>query len=351
VASRCGSTPGRTASVAALGLFATSASEGTGKWSADFNEYFRDRIVHILPDRDKPGATHAEMVACNLTGVAREVRIVPLPGLDDKEDVADWIARGGTADRLREPGEAAPICGQQEARASTDVTSPGLEPTADVTPRGEVQWADINRETKRPTATCANARIAITALGIESRYDQFHDKLLVQGHIIGQLAGEFSDHACLVLRRLIHEAFKFDPGRNHTFDAAVQLCLQGVFDPIVEYLAGLQWDGTKRLDTWMTTYLGAEDTELNRAIGRLALVAMVRRARKPGCKFDQIIVLESPEGRLKSTALAILAGANENFSDQTILGLGDQQQQERLRGKWVYEIGDLSGIRKAEVAC
>ena len=29
--------------------------------------------------------------------------------------------------------------------------------------------------------------------------------------------------------------------------------------------------------------------------------------------------------------------------------LATMQQQERLRGKWVYEIGDLSGIRKAKV--
>jgi hypothetical protein len=103
-----------------------------------------------------------------------------------------------------------------------------------------------------------------------------------------------------MLRLAIHAAWKFDPGRHHTFNAAVQLCLQRSFDPIVEYLDALQWDGTERLDTWMMTYLGAEDTKLNRAIGRLALVAMVRRVRKPGCRFDQIIVLESPEGRLKS---------------------------------------------------
>lgn len=207
---------------------------------------------------------------------------------------------------------------------------------------------EVSGKERTPKATCANARIAIGMLGIECRYDRFHDKLLVSGHVIGQYAGEFSDHACLVLRLLIHEQFKFDPGRNHTFDACVQLCLQHSFDPVADYLDGLKWDGTKRLDTWMHDYLGADDTELNRAIGRLALLAMVRRVRKPGCKFDQIIVLESPEGREKSTALLVLAGSEENFSDQTILGLSDQQQQERLRGKWVYEIGDMAGMKKAE---
>src|SRR5262249_30887634 len=153
----------------------------------------------------------------------------------------------------------------------------------------------------------------------------------------------------LVLRQLIFEKFCFDPGRNHMFDAAVQLCLQNSFNPIVDYLDNLRWDGIKRFGRWVITYLGAADTPLNRAIGQLALVAMVRRARQPGCKFDQIIVLEGGEGTLKSTALVVLAGADENFSDQTILGLRDREQQELLRGKWVYEIADLTNIRKTEV--
>jgi predicted P-loop ATPase len=44
-----------------------------------------------------------------------------------------------------------------------------------------------------------------------------------------------------------------------------------------------------------------------------------------------------------------LAGGPENFSDQTILGKSDKEQQELLRGIWVYEVADLTNIRKAEV--
>ena len=198
-------------------------------------------------------------------------------------------------------------------------------------------------------STCNNARHAIKTLGITCEYDKFHDKLLIGGQPIGQYAGELSDHACLVLREMIEEAYEFDPGREKMFDAAVQLCLKNRFDPIVDYLDGLKWDSVKRVDRWLATYLRAADTQLNRAIGRIALVAQVRRAKQPGCKFDQIIVLESPEGRLKSTALTVLAGGSANFSDQTILGKDDKEQQELLRGVWLYEIADLSNIRKADV--
>lgn len=89
--------------------------------------------------------------------------------------------------------------------------------------------------------------------------------------------------------------------------ACVQLCLQNSFNPILDYLDSLEWDGVERIDEWLCTYMGAEDTKLNRAIGRIALIALARRVRDPGCKFDQIIVFESPEGHGKSTALLVLA--------------------------------------------
>ncbi len=73
----------------------------------------------------------------------------------------------------------------------------------------------------------------------------------------------------------------------------------------------------------------------------------MRRARQPGCKFDQIIVLEGPEGKNKSTAIEIMAG-KENCSDQHILGVDDKTAQELLKGIWLYEIADLTGIRKAD---
>lgn len=90
------------------GLQATCASEGAGKWTADLNEWFRDRIVWIVPDNDEPGHDHALKVAANLHGIAREVKIVELPGMQEGEDVVEFFDDHGlTADRLRELGDQA----------------------------------------------------------------------------------------------------------------------------------------------------------------------------------------------------------------------------------------------------
>jgi hypothetical protein len=109
-------------------------------------------------------------------------------------------------------------------------------------------WPD--RTATGPARTYRNARLAIQALGIVCRYDQFHDRMLVGGHEIGQWAGELSDAVTVVLRQVILEKFGFDPGKDHVADAATALCLENLFDPLLDYLDGLQWDGTPRLDRW-----------------------------------------------------------------------------------------------------
>jgi predicted P-loop ATPase len=147
----------------------------------------------------------------------------------------------------------------------------------------------------------------------------------------------------------MHNRFEFDPGKEHVHDAMAQVGLQHRFDPVRDYLDGLKWDGVKRLDKFLHRYFSADDTELNSWFGKLTLVAGVRRVRQPGCKFDQILVLEGPEGTCKSSAVKLLAIEDRNFSDQTILGLADRQQQELLAGKWIYEIAELHGMKRSEI--
>jgi hypothetical protein len=241
----------------------------------------------------------------------------------------------GTAKRLRKEVER---CYGKWKRAQHRERKSGITPPrwADLTPQGE------------PRRTYRNTRDAIIALGVTCKYDEFHDRMEIGGHAIQEYAGQLSDAAIDVLRQAVLDTFGFDAGKDNVNDAARELCLENSYDPIVEYLDALTWDGVHRLDTWLTVYLGAADTELHRAIGRLSLVAAVRRARQPGCKADHIVVLEGREGTGKSTAIETLFGT-QNFSDQTILTASDKEQQELLRGVWGYEIADLTGMRRAEV--
>lgn len=102
-----------------LGLVATTNAMGAGKWRSDYNGALRGRKVFVLPDNDAPGKEHAEQVRRSLQGVAASVAVVALPGLAEKGDVSDWIAAGGTKDKLLALIE-------QAARVAT--TPAGAEP-------------------------------------------------------------------------------------------------------------------------------------------------------------------------------------------------------------------------------
>jgi predicted P-loop ATPase len=104
-----------------------------------------------------------------------------------------------------------------------------------------------------------------------------------------------------------------------------------------------------RLDSWLVDYARAEDTPLNHAIGRKVLIAAVRRARKPGCKFDYIVVLEGDQGIGKCTLVATLAGEGF-YSDKPIIGCDTREQQESIQGVWLYEIAELEGLSKVDLS-
>jgi predicted P-loop ATPase len=79
------------------------------------------------------------------------------------------------------------------------------------------------------------------------------------------------------------------------------------------------------------------------------LIAAVRRVRQPGCKFDEIPVLEGPQGENKSTALSILAHSQDWFLDDLPLTADSKKVIEQTAGKWIVEASDLSGMRKADI--
>jgi hypothetical protein len=83
-----------------LGLISTTNPLGANKWQPHYSSLLGGAEVVILPDNDTPGKQHAEGVAKSLEGVAKSVKILPLPGLEEKEDVYDWFQKGHTVKDL-----------------------------------------------------------------------------------------------------------------------------------------------------------------------------------------------------------------------------------------------------------
>lgn len=86
---------------ALAGIVATTNFDGAaGKWLAEYSEALKGAHVVVLPDNDEPGLTHARTVCDSLLGSAHTVKLVELPNLPPKGDISDWLAAGGSAERL-----------------------------------------------------------------------------------------------------------------------------------------------------------------------------------------------------------------------------------------------------------
>ncbi len=132
-------------------------------------------------------------------------------------------------------------------------------------------------------------------------------------------------------------------------DALLIACDNRTYHPIKDYFNSLpKWDGIERIETLFIDYLGEEDSTYVREVARKMMVAAVARIYEPGIKFDSVPILNGPQGIGKSTFFSKLG--NSWFSDSlTLTDMKDKSGPEKLQGYWILELGELAGMRKADI--
>lgn len=136
-------------------------------------------------------------------------------------------------------------------------------------------------------------------------------------------------------------------GRGN-IDAALDIhAATHAFNDVQNYIEGLSWDGKRRLDTLFIEYLGAEDSDYNRAVCRKSFTAAVARAMVPGCKYDNMLILCGSQGLGKSTLLDKMSRGWFNDSIRTFEG---KEASELLQGVWLVEVAELDAFRRTDVA-
>jgi predicted P-loop ATPase len=100
------------------------------------------------------------------------------------------------------------------------------------------------------------------------------------------------------------------------------------------------------LDRWLSDALGVPNDAYHNEVGRRFAIAMVARIMEPGCQCDYMMVLEGPQGELKSQFCRTLAGP-EYFSDHIPSLNSDQVRvSTHMRGKWLIEISELAAFNR-----
>lgn len=122
------------------------------------------------------------------------------------------------------------------------------------------------------------------------------------------------------------------------------------FHPVRDYLNSLpEWDGVKRVEDLFIKYLQAEDTEYVRTVTRKTFAAAVARVYVPGIKFDCVPVLDGDQGIGKSTIVKDLVSPEYYSETLSLTDMDDKSGAEKLQGFWAVEIGELAGMKKADI--
>ena len=86
--------------ITSIGMIATTAHTGAGSWPEAITEYFAGAQVIILPDNDTPGWQYAHKAAAAILPIAKSVKVVDLGLQGQGDDAYEFLAEGGSKDKL-----------------------------------------------------------------------------------------------------------------------------------------------------------------------------------------------------------------------------------------------------------
>lgn len=185
------------------------------------------------------------------------------------------------------------------------------------------------------------------------RYDEFHDAIMAHDVPWSPGAHRWTDEDDVQLLAWLQQDCVHDGYAGGIGDVRMAVPVtarRNTYNPLVDYLEGLRWDGVPRLATFASAYMGGEDTDYSRKVLRWWLTSAVARAYQPGCKADAVLVLEGVQGAGKSTLLRVLAG--DDFFTDSPVAIGNKDGFALIRGRWFVELAELSSLHgvRAETA-
>lgn len=226
--------------------------------------------------------------------------------------------------------------GAKTLRASTEKQSPVRKAALDAThpkaPRKQSpKWVSTHHSNGHPLPSFSNAIEFLKAEWGEQLWLNLMTGMVMLGR------DPMTDGRIGRLRDLAERTYGLRFSAQTIGEAVTTLAEDQPRHPVREYLEGLQWDGTTRLES-LADKLCRTPTDLDRVLVRCFVLQSVARVLDPGCKADCCFVLYGEQGTFKSSALQALAG--EFFSNGDLPD-NPRDQGQLLRTSWIHELGEI----------
>lgn len=162
----------------------------------------------------------------------------------------------------------------------------------------------------------------------------------------GTMSPQWEDDDTHNFKHYLNEKYRCNWPIMYIESALSVAALNNKYDPLLNYLDSLAWDGVPRIDTVFQEYLDVVDSAYVRAVSNLLFLAGVKRAYQPGCKYDSMIVLVGGEGGGKSKFPSVIA-KYEDFHIDSISDIRDKDAVISMAGKWIVEFAELKAFQGA----
>jgi len=314
------------------------------------------RNVVLWPDADDAGIQAMNKLAGLLMGKGGTIKIINPEGLEAKHDAADlfndqamsydqWLvwARPRTAPYFG--AEVTPLVPMAPNPAPPP---PRQEDMDDNSP--QVLWAKYGLQivNNKPAPNLLNIqRIFLnhTSFGDLCYFDEFFNQAFIKD---GDVYRPFTDNDAISIAIKIQGQLAMPTVSDELVYKSVKAyaMFKTVSSPKA-WMETLKWDGVQRVGKWAHTYMGARDSEYHDAVSKNFWISMVARIYQPGCKADNMIILEGKQGLGKSTALSIIGGAWYGESTESVQS---KDFYICLGGKMLVEIGEMHTFSRGDVS-
>lgn len=303
-----------------LGLTATCVSGGANNWRRELSVEFKGKNVIIIPDNDGPGKKLAQKVYEDSSIIAKSVKILNLPGLNNKEDVSDWLRRGHDIDELMALVED---LDPEEAVAS------------------HIDWIHIRG--KNPSGTIENMELLLAAHKIKARYNAMSKWVEVQ--IPGK---DYQDlNHCYTYVESLAESFGM--ARGAVAQNINIIANKNKYHPVKDWILSRPWDGIDRIAPLAESLDSTNPVLTDILLMRWLIGAVAAVFEKKGAPQGGALILQGDQYIGKTAWFWSLLGDNTSFAhDSFSLDPKNKDSVSQFCSYWMVELGEFDSIlRKA----